>query len=573
MQEKFILDDTSISNHEKTTNEIKECCKDIKVLGRKDLRKLLAWWKILHEELAVPAKVEEVEENSIKENNEKENQEDEFEEIAKEITELQEEERKELKRKRKKTMKERKKLNERLNLKMVLKGDSGPQMEDDDMFRLKQISDKTEMKKVLDDDPDLVADSDDDKIKSPKRKFERYEKGEGHLDNSGLYYKDSDSELEMETDEEEEVDGVKEGLGLGSDSDSDELEGEIDNKPKRNKKVKEHPLITDLDYRDKEEKRVHKANLFFERDAFKDLIGENEEDADLDRLIKVYKEKGSVVLGEDDGTSNKEVKSKKIKGEKQAQENKKIIHDDDSDSESSSDSDSDYEVLKEISKKNKKKESETSEKDGFDIVKEKGKLGKRKLTEEELALGTMMINSRKTKRDIVDAAWNRYSFNDVGLPDWFVDDESKHMRKETLVPKELVDEYSSKLQDLNVRPIKKVIEAKARKKKRVIKKLERAKKKIEAIMENVDVSDKEKAKQINQLYKKAKAGQKKEVTYVVSKKATASKRPRKPAGVKGPYKMVDPRMKKDTRAQQRTVKKGKNKIKKPKNPKKKKTKQ
>lgn len=523
----IVFDDPAILNHEKTTNEIKQCLKDIKVLGRKDLRNVLAWRKILHEEYKKTATEDEekskVDEEPVKEDVEK----DELGDIDNQIISLQEEEAREHKRKKKKVQKERQKLNERLNLKMILKNDDGPTMEGDDLFSLKQVPNTSKMNKIIDQTPDTVANSDDEfGERRPAPKYTKYEKGQGHLDSSGTYYKDSDSELELESEDEE----VKEGLGF-----EDESEDELPKK-KKQKEKEDHPLITDLDYRDKEKKKTHKAELWFERDVFKNLLDENDEDADLDKMVDDFKKKGVKIVGEnEDKLVNNVIKQKEVTDS--------AYSSDDDDSDTDTDSDSDYDVEKEVTVNNKKK-------DGFEIVKNAatGKRGKKhKLTSEEMAMGTMMVNSKRTKRDLIDAAWNRYTFNDDGLPDWFVQDEDKHMKREVPVPKELVQEYNKKLEEINVRPIKKVIEAKARKKKRALKKLERAKKKVEALIDNPEISEQEKTKQVKQLYKKARQEPKQEVTYVVAKKHMTGKRVSRPKGVKGRYKVVDPRMKKDMR--------------------------
>nr|XP_034175110.1 pre-rRNA 2'-O-ribose RNA methyltransferase FTSJ3 [Osmia lignaria] len=532
----IIFDDEKIGNHALTTNEIKECCKDIKVLNKKDLRRLLKWWKAmkesLKEELEPGDKEKDATETTEAPPKTQEELEDlEDEEITKQIEELRAETDRELKRKKKKVNKERQKLNVRLNLKMVHKGNEGPILEGDDMFTLKEIKTKQHLENVLDQHPDVVAESDaeSDEGRNKPKKI-KYKKDEGQLDSSGLYYKTEDSEPESSNDESDnESDADKSSLGL--DESEDEDASRVRKKKVRFDDDPENPLITDLDHRDKKTKRIHKAELWFEKDIFKNLEDEKDEDLELDKMVEDYKKKGGRIIGDNPAENNRDNKTL---------ENS---HDNDDDQ---GDSDSDYDVEEMMAKdKNNMQNGINSKNSSATTVKS---VKRKRLSENDLALGSLLIQSKKTRRDLIDSAWNRYVFNDEKLPDWFVQDEEKHMKKEAPVPKELVDEYKKRVEDLNARPIKKVLEVKARKKRRAMRKLEKAKKKMEQIMDNTEMNDREKAKQIQALYKKAHKEPKKDVTYVVMKKHMAQKKVARPAGVKGRYKLVDPRMKKDLRA-------------------------
>merc|ERR1712217_637209 len=170
-------------------------------------------------------------------------------------------------------------------------------------------------------------------------------------------------------------------------------------------------------------------------------------------------------------------------------------------------------------------------KDGFEIVPQQ-KIKKRKaLSCEELALGEQLIRSKKAKRDIMDNGWHRFMFDDENLPDWFVKEEEFHMRKMPDIDPEVVEKYREMGKEMNVKTIKKVVEAKARRKRRGAKKLDQARKKSAHILENSDIGSREKANEINKLYKKAQqAGKTKEVSYVVAKKHKAHKRAQRPSG-------------------------------------------
>ena len=184
---------------------------------------------------------------------------------------------------------------------------------------------------------------------------------------------------------------------------------------------------------------------------------------------------------------------------------------------------------------------------------------KRKLDPEGLAIGALLVQSKKKREDLIESGYNRWTSNDDSLPDWFEQDEAKFCRKQLPITKEMVEVYRAKLKEIDSRPIKKIAEAKARKKKRAVRSLERARKKAESITDAADISAQEKAQQIKQIYKKAGAlGKKKRgnIEYVVAKRGVG-KRVSRPAGVKGRFKVVDPRMKKDSRGKAKNEGRGK----------------
>lgn len=59
---------------------------------------------------------------------------------------------------------------------------------------------------------------------------------------------------------------------------------------------KNNPLLTDLDNTDPMSRREMKAELWFQKDCFKDIDEDDDEGVDLDKLTETYKEKGKNFL-------------------------------------------------------------------------------------------------------------------------------------------------------------------------------------------------------------------------------------------------------------------------------------
>jgi AdoMet-dependent rRNA methyltransferase SPB1 len=168
-----------------------------------------------------------------------------------------------------------------------------------------------------------------------------------------------------------------------------------------------------------------------------------------------------------------------------------------------------------------------------------------------LALGQFMLR-HSTAKDFVDASYHRYAWNDPeDLPPWFVEEEKEHNQPQLPVTKQMVLEAKRRLRRLNEAPIKKVAEARARKKERSSRRMEKAKKLAEKIVDDDQLTARTKMRAIAKAMAKTKTPRPGSVHVVVRKggKSTVAK-----GGGKPKVKFVDRRMRADERGLQQKAK-------------------
>ena len=495
----LVVDDECLLNNQYLTKDLVDSLTDIKSIGRREIKKLLK----LHDKHN--SKISREEKTHKKKSQEEEQEkEDSDEEIERQLEEIREAESKLLKKKKRDVLKERKKLRER----MSHSGHSSLANTDLSLFALTDIKSADALEKVANADVDdiLIDESSDD-----DESLKSIEDSDDHESDDDVY------------------DPATEYSQFLKESESDDAKGESDNEEAA---TNENPLLKSLGNK-------ADAKLFFDKDIFKKIEDNTNDFEEVKQAENYYEIKNKAYV---------EKAKKEAEGRSQAERG---IADYEN---SSSETDSDY-------------DEDAIEDDGESKTFPGTNVQKRKLSAKELALGTAIATSKKKKRDLIDDSFNRNTYNDeeADLPDWFIEDEKKAMSfdyVENHVSKTDVKYYQAKDININARTIKKVAEAKARKKKRMHKKREKVRKQAESITESDAMSNAEKAAQIKSLYKKAGLLKKKreEKTYVFARRGTGKKVSR-PPGVKGKFQVVDRRMKKDKRAQLKGNKKHLQKLK------------
>ncbi|KAL5017038.1 hypothetical protein ScPMuIL_006627 [Solemya velum] len=531
----IILDDEDISNNPLTTDELKECLKDIKVLGKRDLKNIIKWRKQLRKEHhdKKEGKDEKTEATEVVDS-----EEDDDLKIEEKLAEMKEEEKKNMKKKLKKVRRERIKLRHKMDMKMILPDDMPDLAHDTDLFNLTKIKNKKQLKKLETGDMSVVQEDntdDEQMLKVPKRStYDRDSRDyldpqEGSSSDSG------EEEPEFEEDSDEEIE---------EESDAEVEDDKGDN-----------PLLVDLE--DRSHKTQRKLNMWYSKDSFANLDDDEDEMVEISTMMDVYEKKGGKIKDRTtDSISKKEQKGKKnVDIEKKSGTMKDgdsgTFSDSDKDnnveSDTDSDSDSDYDERQLLiptnnhdTREKKQGKSKTEKNKDFEVVSQSRPGIERSVN----CIGCS--RSSVNQRNYRILPYHLYTFDDEGTPDWFHKDEIKHCKKHLPVTKADIEEYRMRLKAIDAQPIKKIAEAKSRKKRKMLKKMERIRKRAETLSDTVDISEKERWQQIKQMYKKAGLLNKKkeELTYIVAKKGIG-KRVRRPQGVQGPFRVVDPRMKKD----------------------------
>ncbi|CAL8107106.1 unnamed protein product [Calicophoron daubneyi] len=600
---KIVLDVPEVRDHALTTPSIKSDIQDILVLGKADIRNILKWRTKINKALestvkpsavvqteAKPDRDAKVKDNIAGGDADVEAESAEELQAEEEVQRILHEEQKEQKKRLKRVRRAKMKLAERLVLKMEHPGDRIEE-NDDELFSLSTLHNLVDLeqdKKLCGDTSATGADKlaraeEETAVKAIRRQraeeaklaieggarahFERrgddnaYDYAENPEAQTGArddLYLSSDEEVGADNPKGRNSDGSsvvsesEESMNSSGSADEDEpvtKRVRFSDKTEKEKSkraqlpeinplisaVKQrNPLLVDLDDSEETAKQKRKIDAWMESDEMKSLLGFTEHDESESETSDLDHE-------EESGPSG--TKEKKLTCNKNKVALKPVKVDDPS-TKSCVYSGPAADSLAEKLEVDPSKVSNTVQ---------RLKRLRRPLTPEERALSVRLIRSAKSRRELVESAYNQMQFFDEpsDLPDWFVEDEQKHMRK----PLPLTRQEVSIDRPTTGRTLTKAEEAKARKKARLAKRLKRIRKRAEEISD--DVPESEKWQQIKQMYKKAGllANKRRPFHMIVNTKAGARNQNAKiPKGAK--VKIVDRRMKADARGMQRGSKTG-----------------
>lgn len=378
------------------------------------------------------------------------------------------------------------------------------------------------------------------KNKKEKREFGKIEEEVSDLDDNDIVKEKEDSENEGEDESEEEKTKTKTKTKKETDSDS-ELSNFSEN-------YSDHYLDDEESSEQNNEHNEEEDKVMNKKDKSND--------------VKVNKKNENVKLKDKKNTFLNPLSKMKFLHEEQNSKNDNFQDSKFNKEEENESSDTDNENMnkKMLSKKRKnpkdnKKEKKDIEDNEIEFVPRKNEF-EDNLDLDEIAEIRAIAKKMLRKKDrinIIENTYNRYSFKDFdNAPDWFKEDEVRHNKKTLPVTKEEVEAEKEYLREINSRTPKKILEAKNRKKKKMLKAMDKLKKKAQTIVNQDDMGEVSKIREIEKLYKKEMIKNQPKKKYVIARanQKVAGKNSKS-------LKFVDKRLKKDKRSLKRAERRNK----------------
>ena len=484
---------------------------DLQVLGKKEMEELIVWRNKIRTKLNLSRK------ENIKEKEDKK---------EKDINEEMDEEIQKYEKQRKKRLEAQKRKQEKIELSnkkaFILQEDQPHDNDvenDDELYEYMQ-----------------KHDIDIENLEEPK---EEEEEEEDEQDSKEINYSDLS--------EDDYIDMMNEDIEENKRLYEEEREIKRKNKEKGEKKKKkgeielvknedkENDDLLNEDLGNEEEEEENEGDdsaLYDEEEEFedekeekKDLpLNEEEEEEFKDDIIinnPLRREKKKKEEKKENKTENK-----KQKEEKESEEEDNLSYDTDEEEE-------EKKLLNKKTKREKEESSSDSEDEGYNSD-DKAEIR---------AIAKKMLR-KKERLKILNSSYNRYAFEDEGkVPNWFLEDEAKHNKPQKPVTKAEVLAEKEYLRKITVRMPKKILEAKARKRNKLNKRLQKIRKQAEGIANQDEYTEISKVKQIEKLYKREINKSKEKKKYIISRSWSNNK-----GKDSRNVRHVDRRMKKDKRA-------------------------
>ena len=499
---------------------------DLQVLGKKEMEELIIWRNKIRTKLNLSRKENNLEKEEKKEEDKKE----------KDVNEEMDEEIKKYEKQRKKRLEAQKKKQEKIELSnkkaFILQEDQPHDNDvenDDELYEYMQKND-----------------IDIENLEEPKAEEEEEEDEE--KDSKEINYSDLT--------EDDYIDMMNEDIEENKRLYQEEKEIKKRNKEKGEKKKKkgeielvkneeeEKDKILDNEEIEEEEENEGDDSALYDEEEEEDDNEENEEDKELPLVEEEIKNdiiinnplRKAKKIEQGNKDISKNIKNKKADDQSEEEDNNLSYDTDEELNEEKKDINENNNNDNLLNKKTNRPKDESSsdeESDGYNSD-EKAEIR---------AIAKKMLR-KKERLKILNSSYNRYAFEDDGkVPKWFLEDESKHNKPQKPITKAEVLAEKEYLKKITVRMPKKVLEAKARKRNRLNKRLQKIRKQAEGIANQDEYTEISKVKQIEKLYKREINKSKEKKKYIISRSWNNNK-----GKDSRNVRHVDRRMKKDKRA-------------------------